>query len=174
MGEPFFLQYGQFAGKSVEALMFDPHGIEELERLARGQKTAKNAAFLRRLARLLQLGETPNITAECRCEKSATHVLMKRALDGASFGEFVCAVCARIPYPWPEAMELKFSSTTRFSVIADRRSFIGQLKQAVGFRATERMTAKKAHAFFYPESTMAQIAPDQAVSETNRGPRLPF
>src|SRR3989339_1386107 len=186
MGQPFFLQFGQFAGKAIEALMFDPHGIEEVERLARSTKTEKNASFLRRLARLLQLGEEPNIMAKCRCGQPATHVFLKRAVDGASFGEFVCADCARIPYPWPEAMALKFSSITRFAVIGDRRSFIGQLKQAVGFRATERMSVEKARAFFYSEALRRDhdlgtnvadsFVPTKpaTVKTGRRGPELPF
>ncbi len=175
MGTPFFLKFGQFADRSIEALMFDPHGIEELERLARGTRTEKNSAFMQRLTRLLQLGDNPRITAKCVCGASATHVLMNRANDGASFGEFVCASCARNPHPWHEAMELKFASITRLKVIADRRGFIGQLKQAIGFGATERMTAEKAHAFFYPTPSVIYAPPRVVQREADkRGPRLPF
>lgn len=173
MGTPFFLKFGQFAPQAIEALMFDPSGIEELERLARGKRTAKNSAFLSRLARLLQLGEKPRIVAKCACGAPATHVLLKRAADGASFGEFVCVSCARKPYPWPEAMELKFSSITRFPVIADRRCFISQLKQACGFGAAERLSAEKAHAFFYPMPLPAPV-PDKPEKRNWRGPLLPF
>lgn len=148
MGEPFVLCYGKFAGKAIEAMMFDSKGYEYLDHQA--VRNGDENQFVLRVRRLVARGETPRIVARCQCGASATHVYARRGSDGVGFGEFCCATCALRPMSGYEAIELKFSSILRFHGKIDQGCFIRELKQACGFGGSEKITAEKAHAFFYP------------------------
>ena len=72
MGEPFVLCYGKFAGKAIEAMMFDSKGYEYLDHQA--VRNGDENQFVLRVRRLVARGETPRIVARCQCGASATHV----------------------------------------------------------------------------------------------------
>jgi len=168
MGEPFVLKFGEFAGKAIEALMFSAKGYDFLRYQNGRILTPENNAFISRVRRLMAKGEAPLLTAKCSCGNAATYVFVRRGNDGVGFGEFCCADCTKnSPYRY-EAIELKFSSILRFQGATDRACFIRELKQACGFGATERITAQRAHKFFYPEPSSASSKPSR------RGPELPF
>jgi len=170
MGQPFVLQFKPFAGRAIESLMFDHAGYEYLYNRAAHAKE-QLSAFAFRVARLVEKGEDPKIVACCeKCNKPALFISGKRGGDGVGFGDFLCADCAKAPFPGEEFFPLKFSTIVRFAYVADRKLFIRHLKTACGFRASGRVTAEKAHAFFYPPD----VARSANKVTARRGPALPF
>lgn len=165
MAEPFVLQYGKFPGWTVERLMFEPNGYEYLDYQANRTVVGVPNALVNMARRIVDKGEAPNITARCQCKAKATHVFVRRGNDGVGFGEFCCANCAKNPPNGYEAIELKFSAILRFHGTTDRHCFIRELKQACGFGGSERITAEKAHKFFFPEPKPKR---------DKDGPLLPF
>lgn len=152
---PFVLQFGKFSGRAIEAMMFDPEGYEFLRQYARQKETSGNVNFLRRVRGLLQKGENPEIKAICACGKKVVSVIGKYDNSGVSFSRFVCEDCAKKIFAAENEYPLKFSAMVQFKG-SERRNFLFQLRQACGFKFGERITAQKAHDFFYPPKLAEQ------------------
>jgi len=161
---PYILRSGKFQGKAIESLMFSAKGYKFLCGLARMQETESNSRFLQRIRRLLELGESPVIKSQCRCGRPAVSIRIKREEGDIGFGELYCATCQGDSFGGHEQVPLKFSSLRRFDFVLDQKSFLRHLKQVCGLECRERMTAQKAHDFFYAPREEARI----------RQPQLPF
>ncbi len=152
---PYVLRSGKFKGKAIETLMFSAKGYAFLAGVARMAETDANRSFLRRVRSLIELGKNPEIKVFCKCGRPVAFISVKIERSDIGFIGLCCAEC-RCSSNGYSYVPLKFSSVLNFSVVMDQQRFLRYLKQACGLAADERMTAQKAHDFFYPPCQVAK------------------